>query len=184
MPWMWGSSSSVGSAPEVPWVWVSLGSNLDREASLRLAIRALRDRYGELSLSPIYESAAEGFKGEPFLNLVAGFETTESVAILRDRLRTIEAAAGRRREGDKFGPRTLDLDLLTYGDAVGVIDGYPLPRDEILRYAFVLKPLADLAPEEPCPGSGRSYGALWRDFVGAVTALTRVSLDLTAEGAG
>lgn len=168
----------------MPWVWVSLGSNLRREDSLRLAVRALRAHYGELTLSPVYESAAVGFSGEPFLNLVTGFDTSEPLAILRERLRVIEAAAGRSREREKFAPRTLDLDLLTYGEAVGLIDGYLLPRDEILRYAFVLKPLADVAPEGLHPGTGRSYGDLWRNFAGGAMALSRVNLELMAEDAG
>ncbi len=94
---MWASSSTAGSGPEVPRVWVSLGSNRDRESSLRGAIRALRGYYGDLVLSPLYESAAVGFAGEPFLNLVAGLDTAESVAELRARFSAIEDAAGRVR---------------------------------------------------------------------------------------
>ena len=81
----------------MPRVWVSLGSNQERERSLGIAVAALRAHYGELRLSPVYESAAQGFSGEPFLNLVAGFETTEDVEEVRRRLRAIEDAAGRVR---------------------------------------------------------------------------------------
>lgn len=165
----------------MPRVWLSLGSNLDRESSLRSAIGALRQHYGDLVLSPVYKSRAVGFAGEPFLNLVVGFQTAESVAALRACLRAIEDAAGRVRGPDKFAPRTLDIDLLTYGDALGLVDGYELPRDEILRYAFVLKPLADVAGEDSHPATGRTYRDLWRDFRGEALVLEPVVLDLTQE---
>ena len=162
----------------MPRVWVSLGSNQERERSLGIAVAALRAHYGALRLSPVYESAAQGFSGEPFLNLVAGFETTEDVEEVRRRLRAIEDAAGRVRGPDKFAPRTLDLDLLTHGETVGVVDGYELPRDEILRYAFVLKPLADLAGDERHPATGHSYAELWRQFSHEAPELTVVALQL------
>ena len=165
----------------MPRVWLSLGSNLDRELSLRGAIGALRQLYGDLVISPVYESRAVGFAGEPFLNLVVGCQTAQSVADLRACLRAIEDAAGRVRGPDKFAPRTLDIDLLTYGDALGFIDGYELPRDEILGYAFVLKPLADVAGDEPHPATGRTYRELWRDFRGEALDLVPRVLDLTGE---
>ena len=164
----------------MPRVWVSLGSNQERETSLRLAVRELRQEYGDLRLSPVYECAAVGFAGAPFLNLVVGFSTDQSVAEVRARLRAIEDAAGRVRGAEKFAPRTLDLDLLTYGAMVGVIDGYELPRDEILRFAFVLKPLADLAGAEIHPLTGRTYDDLWRHFAGEPGALVPYHLDLAA----
>jgi 2-amino-4-hydroxy-6-hydroxymethyldihydropteridine diphosphokinase len=150
-------------APKLPQrCWVSLGSNRERERSIRAAVAALAERFGRLRLSPVYESAAEGFAGDPFLNLVAGFDTALGVGDLRAELRAIEAANGRERAGPRFAPRTLDLDLLTYGDQVGEIDGYRLPRDEILTYAFVLGPLADVAPRERHLCDGRTYSELWR----------------------
>ena len=85
------------------------------------------------------------------------------------------------RDSDKFAPRTLDIDLLTYGDALGLVDGYELPRDEILRYAFVIKPLADVAGEELHPATGRTYRVLWRDFTGEALVLEPVVLDLMQE---
>jgi 2-amino-4-hydroxy-6-hydroxymethyldihydropteridine diphosphokinase len=115
-------------------------------------------------ISPVYETDAVGFDGDAFYNLVVGIETDQTVAEIRQTLRAIEDARGRLRESEKFAPRTLDLDLLTWGDAVGVVDGYELPRDEILKYAFVLAPLADVAPNERHPVDGRSYRQLWSDM--------------------
>ena len=129
-----------------PRVWVSLGSNQERERSLGIAVAALRAHYGELRLSPVYESAAQGFSGEPFLNLVAGFETTEDVEEVRRRLRAIEDAAGRVRGPDKFAPRTLDLDLLLYGDEVIRHERLTVPHYGMKEREFVLLPLAEIAP--------------------------------------
>lgn len=142
--------------------WISIGSNLDREASVQGGVQRLRQSFGPLILSPVYETAAEGFNGSPFLNLVAGIETELAVGQIRAILRRIEDEHGRERRAERFAPRTLDLDLLTYGDRAGEIDGYRVPRDEILRYSFVLCPLADVAPDERHPTDGRSYAELWR----------------------
>jgi 2-amino-4-hydroxy-6-hydroxymethyldihydropteridine diphosphokinase len=145
----------------MPWVWVSIGSNQDRERSIRGAVQALRERYGRLILSRVYESEAVGFEGHPFYNLVVGFDTEEDVGELNTAFRAIEDAFGRVRGPEKFSPRTLDIDLLTYGDEVGRLDGSDLPRDEILHYAFVLAPLAEVAADEVHPAVGDTYGELW-----------------------
>lgn len=156
--------SNGEDAPDVPRVWISIGSNQQPERSIRGAVAELRGRYGELRLSSVYETDAVGFAGEPFLNLVAGFSTSLSVADLNRDMKAIEDALGRVRGPDRFAPRTLDLDLLTYGDANDIIDGYQLPRDEILEYAFVLGPLAEAAPDELHPRVGKSYRQLWMAF--------------------
>ena len=149
----------------MPRCWLSIGSNQDREASIRGAIDDLRSTFGDLILSNVYESPAEGFDGEPFLNLVAGIDTNLSVGEIDRTLRAIEDAHGRIRGPDKFAPRTLDIDLLTYGQASGTLDGRELPRCEILRYAFVLGPLAEVAPDEVHPGTGRSFRDLAEELM-------------------
>jgi 2-amino-4-hydroxy-6-hydroxymethyldihydropteridine diphosphokinase len=156
----------------MPRVWLSLGSNLDRERSLRGGTRMLRARFGPLILSSVYESAAVGFAGEPFLNLVAGAHTALPPETVQGWLREIEDANGRVRGPDKFAPRTLDIDLLTYGEAV--LPALRLPRDEILHHAFVLGPLAEVAPDECHPLDGRTYAALWAAFGPARDSLLRV----------
>ena len=159
----------------MPRIWLSLGSNQAREASLRGAVRMLRESFGPLILSGVYESEAVGFAGEPFLNLVAGADTDRPVEDVQRRLREIEDAHGRVRGGPKFGPRTLDIDLLAYGAVVRPELG--LPRAEILHHAFVLGPLADVAPDERHPVLGRSYAALWAAFDRAAQPLRPVELD-------
>jgi 2-amino-4-hydroxy-6-hydroxymethyldihydropteridine diphosphokinase len=166
----------------MPRCWLSIGSNQDREASIRGAVADLRSAFGNLVLSSVYESPAEGFAGEPFLNLVAAFDTDKTVAEIDRVLRTIEDGHGRVRGPDKFAPRTLDIDLLTYGQAIGTLDGRELPRDEILRYAFVLVPLAEVAPDDRHPGTGRSFRDLLDDlapqFTRAGQRLRVVACDL------
>ncbi len=148
----------------MPRVWLSIGSNIDRERNIRSAVKALRGAWGKLMVSRIYESEAVGCRGGRFFNLVVGFDTEDSVAEINARLRAIEDDHGRKREPDKFAPRTLDIDLLTYGDAVVRDGSLELPRSEITRYAFVLRPLAELAGDQLHPTAGRTYGALWNAF--------------------
>lgn len=145
-------------------VFVSAGSNIEPRANLKTACRALEKHYRELELSPLYQSAAEGFSGPDFLNLVAGFRTAEAPAEILARLAELEAQAGRDRSAGKFSSRTLDLDLLLYGDRVDA--PLKLPHPDIERYAFVLKPLADLAPDLRHPVSGATMAELWRSFSG------------------
>lgn len=165
----------------MPWVWVSIGSNQARERSIRGAVAALRERYGPLKLSRVYESEAVGFAGHPFLNLVAGFQTDEPVGAINSALRAMEDALGRVRGPEKFAPRTLDLDLLTYGDQVGMMDGRLLPRDEILRYAFVLGPLAEIAGDQTYPPTGQTYQALWAAFDQASQPIVPVPFDFDGD---
>ena len=148
----------------MPEVWFSLGSNQDRERCIRGGVQALAETFGPLRLSSLYETPPEGFEGTPFFNLVAGGHTDLPVAGVQRRLRQIEDRFGRDRSGPRFGPRTLDIDLLLYGDLDGEVDGVRLPREEIYRYAFVLGPLAEVAGGLALPGDGRRVRDLWAAF--------------------
>jgi 2-amino-4-hydroxy-6-hydroxymethyldihydropteridine diphosphokinase len=145
-------------------VYISIGSNIEREKHVLSALDALNEWFGDLALSPVYESEAVGFVGEPFLNLVVGVDTGLSVGELSVRFKQLEADNGRRRDVPKFSGRTLDLDILTCDDQVGQVDGVELPRAEILDNAFVLKPLADIAPEVCHPVCHRTYEQLWQSY--------------------
>ena len=148
----------------MPRVWVSVGSNIDREHHIRAALADLHMAFGDLTVSPLYETDAVGFEGDAFYNLVVGFDTELMPGELHRCMREIEARHGRERSGEKFASRTLDLDLLTYGDRVTDDGGKVLPRDEILRYAFVLAPLVDVAADEIHPQLGQTYRHLWERF--------------------
>ena len=145
-------------------VFLGLGSNLDREKNIHAGLIALKNIFGDIVLSNVYESESVGFKGRHFYNLVVSVQTTLTIAELSEALKRIEDVNGRLRSGPKYSPRTLDIDILTYGDFVGVQAGVNLPRAEITENAFVLLPLAELAPNELHPRLKKSYADLWASF--------------------
>jgi len=145
-------------------VYLGLGSNIDRRKHITAALDALSRAFGELRLSSVFESEAVGFNGSPFFNMVVGLTTDRPIAELSDLLKQIEYANGRCRQGPKFSPRTLDIDILIYGDRVGDYDGVKLPRSEITKNAFVLWPLAQIAPERRHPALGKSFSQLWHEY--------------------
>ena len=145
-------------------VFVSLGSNIAPRRNLAAALPLLDAHLGPLRVSPVYEGPAVGFEGDPFLNLVVAFSTQDDLVAVLDFLRGIEHDFGRRRGEARFAPRSLDLDIILFGDQVGEAAGLRLPRADILRYAFVLKPLVDLAPDAIHPELGRTYRELWESL--------------------
>lgn len=144
-------------------VYVSVGSNIDRDAMVRSGIEALDNTFAKLTKSSVYESIAVGFEGDNFYNLVVGFEAEEPHQVAQI-LREIEQAHGRHRSEKKFAPRTLDLDLLLFGDEDLHEQGLDVPRAEITRYAFMLGPLAEIAPQELHPVLQKSYARLWAEY--------------------
>jgi 2-amino-4-hydroxy-6-hydroxymethyldihydropteridine diphosphokinase len=162
----------------VPRVFVSIGSNIEREANIRAAVAMLRSRYGALELSPVYESAPVGFAGEPFYNVVVAFDTAESAEALAAALREMEAARGRKREANRFTSRTLDLDLIQFGDEIRS-EPPVLPRAETTEYACILRPLSELAPALRHPVTGERYAVLWSRFDQSKQPLRRVEMDLS-----
>ncbi|MGD8934456.1 MAG: 2-amino-4-hydroxy-6-hydroxymethyldihydropteridine diphosphokinase [Gammaproteobacteria bacterium] len=145
-------------------IYISLGSNIDRDQNTRAGVRALQQRFGELQLSSVYESEAVGFEGDAFYNMVIACEVDEDVHSVNRALAEIEDAHGRDRSGPRFSSRTLDLDLLLYDDLVLDENGLKLPREEILKNAFVLWPLAEIAPQLVHPVAGKTYAELWAGF--------------------
>ncbi|ABL99037.1 2-amino-4-hydroxy-6-hydroxymethyldihydropteridinediphosphokinase [Shewanella amazonensis] len=144
-------------------IYISVGSNIEPEKYLRNAAVALRAHLGELQLSPVYQSEAVGFEGEHFLNMVIGADTSLGISDLVALLKQIELDNGRKPGAKKFSARTLDLDLLLFGDVV-CHEPIELPRAEIRYNAFVLWPLADIAPEWVHPLAGQTYAELWQQF--------------------
>jgi 2-amino-4-hydroxy-6-hydroxymethyldihydropteridine diphosphokinase len=148
----------------MPKVFIGIGSNIDRERSVRAGVEELKNSYGDVQLSAVYESDAVGFEGDAFYNLVAVFDTDDSVDQVVANLSRIEDLHGRVRNGERFAARTLDLDLLLFGEAIITTEKYHVPRDEIPRYAFVLWPLAEIAPDMRHPETGETFAAMWDRF--------------------
>lgn len=145
-------------------VYVSAGSNIEPEKNLRLACRELEKAYGPLSQSSVYRTKAIGFDGGDFLNMVMRFSTRDSLQDILAELEAIQILSGRPADASSFASRTLDLDLLLYGDRIQNAPGITLPRDDITKYAFVLGPMAELAPHLQLPGSGKTIRQLWAEF--------------------
>jgi len=158
-------------------VYVGLGSNVDRETRLRQAVAGLRRIFGEVEVSPVYDSDAVGFDGFDFLNLVAGFDTELTIERVVDAFHEIENRLGRDRSLPKFASRSIDLDILTYGDLVMDRAGIRVPRAEILENAYVLKPLQDLAPNSRHPETGDTYAELWQRMVPSAPRLDLYPMD-------
>lgn len=144
--------------------YLSLGSNVEPHRYLRAALDELRARFGAISVSPAYRSQSVGFDGPDFINLAVGLDTELSPEALNDWLHALEDRHGRRRDVPRYADRTLDLDIVLYDDLVRSGDGHlQIPRKE-LRHAFVLKPLADIAPDARHPVIGQSMAELWAAF--------------------
>lgn len=145
-------------------VFLSIGSNIDPDVHIPAAIEDLRALFGPLRLSSTYETGAVGFAGPPFHNLIVALDSEREPRDIARLCREIEERHGRTRQSQKFSSRTLDVDLILYGDTV--LDASPLhlPRYEITRYAFVLEPLAEIAPQQRHPLTGQTYAELWAAF--------------------
>ncbi len=152
-------------------VYVSLGSNINKADNIASGLKALTTHFGVLTTSSIYESEAIGFTGAPFYNLVACFDTEHDVQTVAKQLRQIEFAHGRPTNSQKFTPRTLDLDLILFGDLILTEGPLQLPRPDIERYAFVLMPLAEIAPNLIHPVLLRTYQELWQNMQTSLTSL-------------
>ncbi|AMR68565.1 2-amino-4-hydroxy-6-hydroxymethyldihydropteridine diphosphokinase [Aquipseudomonas alcaligenes] len=140
-------------------IFLGLGSNIEREQRLVAGLDALAEFIRDLRCSPVFESRPVGIKSGNFYNLVVSGYTELSLHELDRRLKFIEADNGRYAPERKGLP--LDIDVLLYDGLVGSFDGLELPRAEILKNAFVLWPLALLAPEALHPVAGKPFAELW-----------------------
>ena len=164
-----------GARPSPVDVYVSAGSNVVPKENLRRACAELHKRVDSLDISGVYGNGAGGISRNNFLNLVLRFRTAESPAAIIAELERLHVLAGRVRGPDPFSSRTLDLDLLLYGDAVLPDPAIRVPREDIRKYAFVLGPLAELAPALRHPVTGETMAELWAGFDQAAHPLQRVS---------
>jgi 2-amino-4-hydroxy-6-hydroxymethyldihydropteridine diphosphokinase len=158
----------------MPQVYVAAGSNIEPERHLAMAVRELEQQFPGVRFSPWYRNRAVGFEGEDFVNLVAGFPTELGVAELLSRLHAIEALCGRLRDAPRWAPRSMDLDVLLYGDRVCQEPHLELPRPDLLKRPYMLGPLAALAPDLLHPTAGLTIAELWERFDRAAHPLVEV----------
>jgi 2-amino-4-hydroxy-6-hydroxymethyldihydropteridine diphosphokinase len=142
--------------------YVGIGSNIDKVKNIDGCLSHLRELFGEIKISPIYQSKAIGLDGDDFYNLVVRFETSFDIDILETKLREIEYYFGRKRNQPPHTSRTLDIDLLLFGNLVS--KEHNIPRNDIIKYGFVLKPLCDIEPDLIHPTTGEKIIILWEKF--------------------
>ena len=152
-------------------VFVGIGSNHEREHHIALALDSLTKHFGTLQVSPVYTAIDVRGGAADYFNLVVGFDCDQAPDDIFTALKAIEHSAGRRRTTSEC---VLDLDLLTVGDTVTLADAFELPRRDILEHAFVLRPLADLAPMIRHPVSGQTYAELWQTMAPHAPPLVRI----------
>jgi 2-amino-4-hydroxy-6-hydroxymethyldihydropteridine diphosphokinase len=158
--------------------YVSGGSNLDAQQNLLLAARALKGRHPGARFSRCYRNKAIGFDGPDFINFVVELPVAGDPALLKGELECVETQCGRRRDAPKWAPRAMDLDILLFGDVVQDVPGLVLPRPDLLRWGFMLGPLAELAPGLRHPSLGVTFEALWQAFDREANPLFAEELDL------
>ena len=144
----------------MPIIHINIGSNIDKETQVLLAVNQLKKYFLNLTISSVYESKAVGFEGDNFYNVGVNTSTDLSIESVNDLLHDIEDKQGRNRSNIKFCSRNIDLDLILYGSIIDTV--HRLPRQDILKYNFVLAPLAELNPNDFHPIAQQSYGQLYQ----------------------
>jgi len=142
-------------------IYLGIGSNIEPRKNISAGLESLERLFSKLEISPTYLAPPFGFEGDDFHNLVVSAETDLSIEEVVKVLRQIEFDHGRPEQAEKFSSRSLDIDLLLYGNYVGKVGGYKIPRSDIDKFDFVLRPLQDIAADELHPVSGKSYAELW-----------------------
>jgi len=143
-------------------VFLGIGSNIDREQNIRGGLHVMAERFGKLTLSPVYKCPSVGFDGDAFYNLVASFITHKTIDEVFEEIKAVEYDFGRKRNEERYSSRTLDIDLLLYGDVID--EKHDVPRNDILKYAFVLKPMLDIDRSLIHPQTGETLQSIWARF--------------------
>lgn len=164
----------------MPEVYVAVGGNVEPLKYLDRAVSLLEGAFGALSISPAYRNKAVGFEGEDFVNLVVGFKTSLSPAQVRERLQAIEAHCDRPPAAPRWAPRTMDLDVLLYGELVSDEPGLKLPRPDLVRRAYMLRPMVDLAPDLLHPTLHKTMRELWTRLDDGAHAMAAITIPRSA----
>ena len=143
-------------------VYAGIGSNIDKVKNIKGCLNYLNDYFGEIKVSPIYQSEPVGMMGDDFYNLVIRFKTNFTIETIESKLREIEYHFGRKRYQPPHTSRTLDIDLLLFGNLID--KKHNIPREDITNYSFVLKPLCDIEPDLIHPVICEKVSILWEKF--------------------
>lgn len=143
-------------------VYIGIGSNIEREKHVEAGINELALLDSDLRVSTIYECEAVGFEAEPYFNLVVELTTSLSLTEFSHQLRNIEFKLGRQADAKKNQARTLDLDILLFGELISEASPQ-LPRSDIYKFGFVIEPLKELCPNLVVPGDGRMISQIWQE---------------------
>jgi 2-amino-4-hydroxy-6-hydroxymethyldihydropteridine diphosphokinase len=158
-------------------VYFCLGSNISPHQNISFAIRRVRRKFLDVELSSLYSSKAVGFEGDDFLNIVLCVNTEMTLADVLAYADTLEQEAGRvRLRRGRFDSRTLDVDVLMYGDLAGEHEGRIWPNQDLNENAHVLLPMSEIAGDVAHPGKGMKFGELWKEFDHQDQLLRRVDL--------
>ncbi len=160
--------------------YLSGGSNVEPEKNLLAAARELKRSFPGTRFSRCYRNRAVGFEGPDFINFAAELPVSGGPEWLRAELQRIEALCGREPGAPRWAPRSMDLDVLLFGDEQLSMPGLVVPRPDLLKRAFMLGPLAELAPAVVHPREMRRMDELWREFDRDSHVLVPVGLDLSA----
>jgi 2-amino-4-hydroxy-6-hydroxymethyldihydropteridine diphosphokinase len=145
-------------------VYVAAGSNVDPVRNLERACAEIARSWPDARFSRAFRNAAVGFDGPEFVNLVVGFTTDQPLAAVLARLHEIETACGRPRNAPKWASRTMDLDILLYGELIEKTAEYTVPRPDLVKRPFMLGPMAEIAPDVRHPATHKTMAELWREF--------------------
>lgn len=158
----------------MPQIYVAAGGNVEPERYLQRALSELARVFGPLTCSSWYRNRAVGFEGADFINLAVAFASEREVHSVVEELHRIEFVCDRPRGAPKWAPRTMDLDLLLHGDLICQELKLVLPRPDLLKRAYMLGPLAEIAPDTVHPTAQLSIGELWARFDRAAHPLEAV----------
>jgi len=159
-------------------VFVAAGSNVEPEKNLARACAEIAHTWPDAHFSRAYRNVAVGFEGPDFINLVIGFSAAQPLHSVIEKLRGIETNCGRPRYAPKWASRTMDLDVLLFGDLVEKTTEYTLPRPDLLKRPYMLGPLAEIAADVVHPTERRTIGELWAAFDRDGHQMTPVHVDL------
>ena len=145
-------------------VYVGIGTNVDKERNIRSCFSTLQQIFRNVVKSSVYQSAAVGFEGEDFYNMVVSLDTTLTPSNINHVFFEVEKKHGRKRGKNQFVSRELDLDQLLYDDLIIDEDGLCLPHKDLSKYSHTLQPMAEIAGDLVHPVVGKCFSELWRQL--------------------